>query len=200
MEEPLTPNEKKLLQSHAHTDKVPHYLLTQITSTMKNEHLIQAPPSLISRSIPGLLTALLFSICLLTVGYFVGSKKSASPQTVQATANPSALKFILLVHNDDRPAEDPMQQVNEYSAWLTNIKAQRMAGGEHLQPKGWVLTHNSESKNIHVAIHEDFQGRNEVGGYFTFEATSQDEAVAIARTCPHLKYDGTLELRQIYPN
>jgi hypothetical protein len=36
-----------------------------------------------------------------------------------------------------------------------------------------------------------------LGGYFAIEAADYDEAVAIARTCPHLTGDQWIEVRQI---
>ncbi|NUO03271.1 MAG: hypothetical protein HUU01_21890, partial [Saprospiraceae bacterium] len=97
----------------------------------------------------------------------------------------------------DVPAADPMQQVQEYGAWLKSISAKRTADGEHLHANGWILS-KSESENVAIQVKNEFPGRQEVGGYFTFEAESPDEALRIAQTCPHLNYKGTLELRQIH--
>ncbi|MEP7323474.1 MAG: hypothetical protein ABI761_16225 [Saprospiraceae bacterium] len=203
METPLNPDEKKILRSNAHMDKVPHSLINQITTKMKNENLIQPPPAFISRSIPGYLSLILLAIGLLTAGYFTG--KSTIPRSNATTSNNDAAvnksnksQFILFVHNDDTPQADPMQQVKEYSAWLKKIQATRMAGGEHLQDKGWILTSATADKIVQTKVQESFNGRNEVGGYFSFEAANQDEAVAIAKTCPHLNYNGTLELREVF--
>ena len=202
METPLNPDEKKILRSHAHMDKVPHSLINQITTKMKNENLIQTPPAFISKSIPGYLSLLLLSIGLLTAGYFAG--KSTVPGSNSDISNngltmnkPIKSQFILFVHNDDIPPADPMQQVKEYSTWLGKIKGERIAGGEHLQDKGWILTTSTE-KIVDAKVQESFAGRTEIGGYFSFEASNQEEAVAIAKTCPHLNYKGTLELREIF--
>ena len=37
------------------------------------------------------------------------------------------------------------------------------------------------------------------GGYFVLQAESYDAAVDIARSCPHLTYGGSIELRRIDP-
>ena len=58
--------------------------------------------------------------------------------------------------------------------------------------------YSTEGKGIEVTAQDKFAGREEIGGYFMFEATDASEAVAIARTCPHLNYQGTLELREIF--
>ncbi|MGQ0715255.1 MAG: sigma-70 family RNA polymerase sigma factor [Gemmatimonadaceae bacterium] len=36
-----------------------------------------------------------------------------------------------------------------------------------------------------------------IGGYFAIEAADYDEAVAIARSCPHIKYSGRIEVREV---
>jgi hypothetical protein len=36
-----------------------------------------------------------------------------------------------------------------------------------------------------------------LGGYYTIEAASYDEALERARDCPHLEYGGTIEVRQV---
>ena len=37
-----------------------------------------------------------------------------------------------------------------------------------------------------------------LGGYYTIEAASYDEAVDRARSLPHLDYGGTIEVRHVY--
>lgn len=194
MENPLTPEEKKRLQIDTPDDRVPSYLITKIIKKMKQENLIMEPRPLLTRSWTGLAASLLLGIGLFAIGYFTG-KPNESKNAI-AIAAPKAAKFILLVHNDDLPAQDPMQQVREYSAWLQDIKAKRFADGEHLHSNGWILSGKEQGGRIEER--PEFMGRQELGGYFTFEADNAEEALAIAKTCPHLNYKGTLELREIY--
>jgi hypothetical protein len=42
------------------------------------------------------------------------------------------------------------------------------------------------------------ESREVIGGLFILEAASYDEAVALARDCPHLEF-GTIEIREIEP-
>jgi len=196
MEDPLTPQEKNILHPYTRNDQVPAYLITKIIKKMKQENLILEPRPLVTRSWSGIAASILFAIGLLAAGYFMGNKSNAASAMV-LSQKAKAAKFILLVHNDDIPPADPMQQVNEYGAWLRDIKARRVADGEHLHSNGWVLSSGKESGK-QITVQPEFTGRQELGGYFTFEANNADEALAIARTCPHLNYQGTLELREIY--
>ncbi len=190
----MTPEEKKRLQIETPDDRVPSYLITKIIKKMKQENLIMEPRPLLTRSWTGLAASLLLGIGLFAIGYFTG-KPNESKDAI-AIAAPKAAKFILLVHNDDLAAQDPMQQVREYSAWLQDIKAKRFADGEHLHSNGWILSGKEQGGRIEER--PEFMGRQELGGYFTFEADNAEEALAIAKTCPHLNYKGTLELREIY--
>ena len=36
-----------------------------------------------------------------------------------------------------------------------------------------------------------------IGGYFMVEAPDYDAAVAVARTCPHMEFDGSIEVRLV---
>jgi hypothetical protein len=47
----------------------------------------------------------------------------------------------------------------------------------------------------------DRVARSRVGlsGYFVIEAANWEEAVALARTCPHLRYGGRIALRPVAP-
>lgn len=207
MEKPLSPQEKKILQSNAQMDKVPHYLINQISTKMKNENLIQSPEALIYKSIPGFLAACIIGTVLLFAGYSLGKLRNENPSSVPGSveqsgqsvtrAQASKSKFILLVRNDDIAPADPMQQVKEYSDWLSRIKATRIADGEHLKDKGWVI-HQTNAVQPEINELENFTGRNEIGGYFSFEANNAEDALTIAKTCPHLNYKGTLELREIF--
>ena len=38
-----------------------------------------------------------------------------------------------------------------------------------------------------------------VGGYFMVKAADYEEAVTLSKTCPHLRYGGRIELREIHP-
>ena len=154
MDSPLNTSEKKMLLSNAQSDKVPHYLISKITAKMKNENLIQSPVPLIPKSVPGILGLLILTLGLLAAGYAVG-KSGTSSQQIQKSETASQdlmastkgkAQFVLFVHNDDIPPADPMQQVEEYGAWLTKIKADRIAGGEHLHDQGWVLNRRQRNR------------------------------------------------------
>ena len=111
-------------------------------------------------------------------------------------------KFMLILY--DRPSDfanvspDDLQRIiEEYSAWgralaergrLTSSMKLKDEGGKHL------LGRNGSA----VVRDGPFAEASEViGGYFAIEAADYDEAVSIARSCPHLKYSGRIEVREV---
>ena len=109
--------------------------------------------------------------------------------------------YLFLLYNgpDDFSGVGPdeMQQVIErYQAWGDSLdKAGKLIGSDKLvddegrvvSPRGGKLTVTdgpfSETKEV-------------IGGYFAIRAESYDEAVEIAKGCPHADY-GIIEIRAI---
>lgn len=164
---------------------------------MQTEQLVRTPRPLLNTSLSGLATALLIIFSFAALGFYAGKSQNKADNGPTAAASVVKEKFVLLVHNDDVPATDPTEQFNAYSAWLTNIKAQRFADGEALHGDRLML--QKSDGNLNVEAQKLTQGnREEVSGFFIFEAENMEEASKIAQTCPHLNYKGTLELRQVF--
>jgi hypothetical protein len=112
--------------------------------------------------------------------------------------------FMLLLH--ENPAsfaevtpEQMEQVIGEYVAWRTALEKQgRLAGGEKLRDEGGrhLSGFGAELKVVDGPFAE---AAEVIGGYFTVEARDYDDAVEVAKSCPHLRYGGRIELRQIEP-
>ncbi len=160
---------------------------------MKNEGLIAVPKPLFSTSVPGIFTAVLIAAGLVAAGFFAG--RSAGAPQASAVATQSDLKqYALLVKADDVPPADGAQQFREYSAWVANLKKERWAGGEALHGDAYRLA----KKDGGVVLSPAELEKHDISGYFLFEAKNLEEAVEIAKTCPHLDYGGTVELREVF--
>lgn len=111
-------------------------------------------------------------------------------------------EFILLLH--ETPADfasvspDEIQAIiQEYTAWRDKIaKEGRYAGSNKLKDEGGrhLSSHNNQFRVVDGPYAE---AKEIMGGYFIIKATGYDEAVEIAKNCPHLKYGGWIELREI---
>jgi hypothetical protein len=111
--------------------------------------------------------------------------------------------FILFLHEhqgqfDQRSEDEMMRIIQEYGAWAAKMReAKRFVGGEKLtDDTGKVL--RPKSGRIVVTDGPYAESKEIVGGFFTITAKDYDEACEIATDCPHLKYGGRVEVRQIH--
>ncbi|AEW01436.1 transcription initiation protein [Niastella koreensis] len=107
-------------------------------------------------------------------------------------------EFLIAIHRD-LTSMDPVptpEQMKEafkpYQDWIAG-----MASSNRLvaPPKRWDLA----GRVITAAGVEEgpyVEKRNAIGGLFLIKAKDYDEAVAIARECPIIKYGAVVEVRQ----
>ena len=84
--------------------------------------------------------------------------------------------------------------VQEYVGWRRKMGAEgKVTGGHKLKDEGGKhLTAAGVKDGPYAEVSEL------IGGLFIIQADGYDEAVAIAKSCPHVKY-GRVELREIEP-
>lgn len=112
--------------------------------------------------------------------------------------------YMLLLH--ERPADDAgvspseMQEiVARYQAWAGELAAKGLlAGGEKLCDDGGRILRLQAGQP--VATDGPYaEAHDVVGGYFTILAEDDEQAVAIARGCPHLRGQRWIEIRRVDP-
>lgn len=112
--------------------------------------------------------------------------------------------YLLLLH--EKPADfsdlsaDAIQAViAEYVAWSQKLAGEgKLVGGQKLKDEGGKHLNGfgSEFRSTDGPFAE---AKEVVGGIFTIDASSYDEAVEISKDCPHLKYGGWIEVREVEP-
>lgn len=124
----------------------------------------------------------------------------AMNQTIQAgdptmtSANESKNEFLLLLLEHptmfaDMPSVTEDDLVSEYQAWAGGVaQQQRTIVGKKLTDERYFLGTDVSGGGDTVEA---------VAGYFRIGADSLEEALSVARTCPHLKYGGRIEVRQV---
>jgi hypothetical protein len=118
------------------------------------------------------------------------------PQPDTGTAaRPGEQEYMLvLLEAETLPgAPAPPPRVAEYSGWARSLaQRDRFAGGEKLRDEGgFVLT---------AAAQQDYTpAAGRISGYFMIYARTADEALALARESPHLKYGGTILVLPVDP-
>jgi hypothetical protein len=111
--------------------------------------------------------------------------------------------YMLFLHEDlgqfdDRPEAEMMRVIQEYSAWATKMREEkRFVGGEKLADDAGKVLRNKGGKIV-VTDGPYAETKEVVGGYFAITAEDYAEACKIARDCPHLKYGGRVEVREIH--
>jgi hypothetical protein len=96
--------------------------------------------------------------------------------------------YVLLVHEDAAPAAPGENRAREYGAWMHRSKG--LVGGEELSDRRQIVSN--------IGLRSGSAARDRaVGGYFLLSAASEQQAISVAQTCPHLRHGGSLELRLI---
>jgi hypothetical protein len=113
-------------------------------------------------------------------------------------------EYMLILHEEQNDfaelsAEAIQQVIEEYMAWSNAVaETGKMTGGQKLRDDGGrnlVLDGNG----LRVTDGPFAEAKEVIGGFFTILADDYEDAVKIASTCPHLKYGGRIELREIEP-
>jgi hypothetical protein len=104
-------------------------------------------------------------------------------------------QFVLLLQ-EGKKFEGGADHAAEYSAWARSLRARGLiVAGEKLKDDAVVLSGKDAGGTIETeAITLDERAPR---GYFVIRARNLDEAIAIARDCPHLKHGGRISLRPI---
>jgi hypothetical protein len=127
---------------------------------------------------------------------FVGGVLLRS-RSAAITPNPTGNRYVLfLTHSSNVATSGSAQEnalVQEYSAWAQPQRiGGRLIAGEKLNDASLELSGSQ-------ALQEVRTQDKSLGGFFVIAAPSLDAAIAIARTCPHLKHGGTIVIRPIDP-
>jgi hypothetical protein len=110
--------------------------------------------------------------------------------------------YLLLLHEDENqraaiPQARIMEMIKEYGAWAAKLRGEgRLVGGEKLADDSGRVLRDRQGKET-VTDGPYAESKEVVGGFFVIAAKDYDEACTIARGCPHLKYYGRVEVRQI---
>ncbi len=140
-------------------------------------------------------------------GFLVGNRGETAPASsgVATTAPASGHEYMLLMFTRVDAAHaatstEPMNDdayraiVDEYRQWaIDREKEGRLVSAEKLADETRVMTESGDRIDVATTADTDRM----LGGYFLITAPSLDDAIALAKTHPHLKYGGEVEVRPI---
>lgn len=97
-------------------------------------------------------------------------------------------KFLLIYHGkpDIQSPEDGAKHMQAWKAWSAGM-------GDAVVDPGLPV---GASKTITADGVEDHGGANPASGMTVLQANSMDEAIALAKDCPHLSGTGTIEIAE----
>ena len=167
----------------------------RIAETLAARGLIRRPGRL-RRAAPVLAAAAAaaaFAAGLL-VGTAAGARRRGEAEAPGAgrTGAPRFVLFLSPLPSEDAAGEPA--RVSEYKRWASEVHGRgRFVAGEKLEDAGRVVS----PAGVSAAPAPDPSGG--VAGYFLFEAKDLEEAVAIARSCPHVRHGGKITVRPVAP-
>jgi hypothetical protein len=91
--------------------------------------------------------------------------------------------------------EQMQKKMTEVYAWIDNLTQRGiMSAAQPLTPEAKIVSGlNGTIVSDGIAA----ESKEAIGGFFIVNATTMEEAVNIARTCPMFRYGGQLEVRHI---
>jgi hypothetical protein len=131
---------------------------------------------------------------LLVLGIFAGSYASRSSAESARDSRPA---FALLLYEDasyrSAPPDGIEARIAEYAGWAHKLADEgRLVDAAKLSDVGALLAGADGSSAVVPRAPEGV-----LAGYFVIRAKDRAEAERLARECPHLKYGGTISLREI---
>lgn len=110
--------------------------------------------------------------------------------------------YLLLLYDNaldfsEMSPEEMQKIIERYKAWGDSLEAAgKLIGSNKLvDEEGRVL--RPDQGKVRVIDGPYSESKEVIGGYFAIRAADYEEAVEISRSCPHLEYEGTIEIREI---
>ncbi len=198
-EDHLSDDEKRALDALAQDKLPPAELEERIVEELKSRQLIissgEPRRSGVWRYVPSVAAAVL----IFALGMEVGSIRTIAPDDIVQSSGQR--RFMLLLFETPGkfqalPPERAKEYVNEYVNWARSVGESGVnISGEKLKDEGRALFAGAEGMQI-SSIPARSEGRL-LAGYFAIEAESLEQALKVSSSCPHLKYGGEIELREI---
>src|SRR5262249_27724001 len=110
---------------------------------------------------------------------------------------PYGTRYLLLLFDETAatPAHEA-DRVREYGAWVRGLAHPgTIVRGDKLAPEARLLT--EKAGVVSETALDAAAPAGALGGPFVIEARSWDEALALAKTCPHLAHGGRVVVRKV---
>jgi hypothetical protein len=198
----LTPEERRALGSLSGEEPPPAALEERVVRALRARGQIRSASLPRTRVlIAGSLAA---SIAFFAAGLAVGLRwdRAAAPAPGEAAAAGGRPEFVLFLYEDGDygapPPDAVAGRVEEYRRWARALRDKgSLIEGQKLKDAGEILSGAGEAASVREGRPQAPEGI--LAGYFIVAARDAEEALAIARGCPHLKHRGRIAVREIEP-
>ena len=193
-DEEWTAAEKEALAALAGGVAPPAGLEESVVRALRRRGLLEGRPprgftSLAARASWGLLAAAGLMAAGFALGRVTAGKPSDRPAGPMATTAAQRYVLLLLDEAPEPPATEEARRVAEYTEWARKLATEgRLASGAKLAPEETVLGPPRSLRPSPAGA---------LGGFFMIITRDLAEAVAIAGSCPHLRYGGRIILRRV---
>lgn len=128
------------------------------------------------------------AVVLFLGGALLG-RSTAPDAAPPAPGGGAGARFVLLLYEGPAYARADREEdrVAEYAAWA-RAQGARVTAGEKL---------GEEERMLGTPSGAGMAAPDKLAGFFIIAAAGWDEAMAIARDCPHLRYGGRVAVREI---
>jgi hypothetical protein len=153
-----------------------------------------APGSFRSRPVRAAL-ATAAAVALFAAGWVASTRRQPAP-TPQAQPT---YALLLRAGPDYRPTtgEEEQQLIKEYRAWARGLHQDGLlTSGEKLNDETRTLISRQGTVTL---LEPPAAEQGSLQGFFLIRAGSLEQALEIARSCPHLRHGGVIEVRPIDP-
>jgi hypothetical protein len=148
------------------------------------------------RQKPGTSILKFAAVAACCVFFFLGgvlfNKERTASSSVSMSENTFAF-FLMEDENYQSPKSDHelQQRIELYRNWGVQLRQKGVIlSGTKLQDERHILNNTGEESRL----------QNEaIAGYFLIDTKDMNQALEIARTCPHLRFGGRIEVRQVHP-
>jgi hypothetical protein len=195
-EDELSPQERLAFEALPR-EKAPSSLLEErVVRSLKQTGLLRPERKLWRPSVPRLGLAVAASLLFFVLGGAAALKWLAGPPP-----KTNAPEFMLVLRQAPEQskhgsAEEELRIAKEYGNWARKLTEQGvLADGEKLKDEARILS-VVDGRPV-ASTNPVEQNRMGIAGYFLINAQDYEQAIKVAASCPHLKYGGMIEVRQI---
>lgn len=172
--------------------EVPRSLEIRVASSLETASLLRHGRSQHAWRLPLVAAIAAGVLCFLAGQWTESRRRSDDDPTLRPAVSSTSLRFVLLLYG---PSEkrSTAGDVEEHRQWARHLAAEgHSVSGEKLAPEEPSLRRDS-------APTSSTNAGETLQGFFVISARSDAEAMAIARSAPHVRHGGRIVVRRIEP-